>query len=178
MIDTHPTRRGFLTTSVLAGASLPLAHAAFAREAAKADPDAAFEHEVRRSEPEWRTRLTDEEYEILREGGTEWPGSSPLWNDYSAGEFYCRGCDLHLYSSDWRAPVEQGFVFFYHSDPNAVLTGVEEGNPYSGSKDPNQTLIEVHCRRCGSHLGHIVYVELKLVHCINGTSLSFAKTAA
>jgi peptide-methionine (R)-S-oxide reductase len=179
MLDRHPTRRDILATSALAGAALALGRAAQARPPGNLDPDAPFQFEVQRSEPEWRARLDEAEFQILREGGTEWPASSPLWNDYRAGEFFCRGCDLHLYGSDWRAPVEQGFVFFYHAHPNAVLTAVEFGNPYlSGTRNPKQTLIEVHCRRCGSHLGHIVHTEGKLVHCINGTSLAFTASAA
>ena len=177
MFDRQPTRRGFLRASALAGASLPMAQVALAQQPA-GDPGAPFTYEVQRTEAEWRAPLNPDEYAILREGDTEWPASSPLWNDYGAGDFDCRGCALHLYNSDWRAVIEQGFVFFYHSEPNAVLTGVERGNPYSMDKTPNQTLIEVHCRRCGSHLGHLVYVESKLVHCINGTSLEFRPAAA
>lgn len=159
------TRRRLLQTAAIAGTTLPLAQAA----SAQSTDDFAFE--VTRSEAEWREMLSPEEYAILRENDTEFPTTSPYWNDYTPGRFACRGCDLHLYGPEWRAQVEMGFVFWYHSHPNAVLTALDEGDPYGSMKDGGPGLIEVHCRRCGSHLGHIVNVEGDLVHCINGTSL-------
>ena len=143
-----------------------------------------FGYEVELSEKQWQDRLSGEEYEILRKGGTEFPTSSALWDDYREGAFYCKGCDLPLYSSDWRAPIEQGWVFFYHSHVDAVLTGIDRSSPYGpdrqmgGPEAPHRTLIEAHCRRCGSHLGHLVFTEGKLVHCINGTALRFDPKAA
>lgn len=168
------TRRNLLRTSALAGAAVAVGGAV---EAENVSGD-AFVYEIRRSEAEWRAMLSDDEYAILREGDTEWPTTSPLWNDYSAGDFDCRGCDLHLYSSDNRAPIEKGWVFFYHSQPNAVLTDIDTGNPYTMAQDARGSLIEVHCRRCASHLGHILIVDGELVHCINGTSLTFRPQTA
>lgn len=171
MLDcSRLTRRAALRGSALVGLTATFFPASGRTEATAAD---GFRYEIERSEAEWRELLSEDEYAILREGETEWPTTSPMWNDYSEGAYDCRGCALNLYQSAYRAPVEQGWVFFYHSLPNAVLTDIDTGNPYARAETVRQALIEVHCRRCGSHLGHIVYVEAQLVHCINGTSLTF-----
>jgi peptide-methionine (R)-S-oxide reductase len=172
MINVLFTRRRLLVTAASTGAALSagLARAEGGVSQLVASP---FRYEVERSETEWRELLADDEYAILRAGETEWPTTSPLWNDYTAGDFGCRGCGLYLYSSTDRATIEKGWVFFFHSQPDAVLTDIDRGNPYTMATDPEHALIEVHCRRCASHLGHILVVEGQLVHCINGTSLSF-----
>jgi len=120
-----------------------------------------FRYEVQRTEAEWRARLSEDEYTILREGGTEPRNSSPLAAETRNGTYACKGCDLPIYSSSQKIILPQGWVFFHHSYENAVLTGIDNGQ------------IEAHCRRCGSHLGHILYVQSKIVHCINGSALSF-----
>lgn len=178
------TRRALLQGVAVVGASALLPAAANAQSMPKYG-DTAYSYEIVRSEDEWRALLNDKEYEILREGGTEFPTSDPKWNDYTPGEYACRGCDLPLYSSDWRSPIELGWVFFYHAHADAVLTGIDRGDPYGGGDapqmggpaNPKRTLIETHCRRCGSHLGHVVQVEDELVHCINGASLTFTAAA-
>lgn len=168
------SRRAFLVSSSAAG--LGIASAGRASSPAfppSPEPD-AFTYEVRRTEEEWRALLDDEEYVILRGGQTELPASSDLWDETRPGVFGCRGCNLHLYSSEWRAPVDKGWVFFAHSEPNAVLTGIDTPQEAYGM-DPNGpgNMVEVHCRRCGSHLGHILLVEGEVLHCINGRSLTF-----
>lgn len=170
-----PTRRRFLGSTALAGVSLAAGGASARMHPGFGTSD--FVYEVALSEAEWRGRLSEYEYSILRQGGTEWPKSSELWNDYRAGDFQCRGCDLPLYSSDHRAEIDKGWVFFAHARPDAVLTGIDTGAPYGAMSDL-PALIEVHCRRCGSHLGHVLNVDDQLVHCINGTSLTFRATAA
>ena len=171
MTDTRPTtRRAFLGSTMLATAGLPFAGSAAATPAGAADD---FQFEVQKTEDEWREQLGDYHFQILRKGGTEWPKDSELWDDYRAGEFYCHGCDLHLYSSEWRAEIDKGWVFFTHSQPNAVLTGIDKSADYSMTMSHKRTLIEAHCRRCGSHLGHILNVGKQLVHCVNGASLQF-----
>ena len=140
-----------------------------------------FAFEITRSDAEWKEMLTEAEYKILREGGTENPETSPLWQEKRAGIYCCRGCDLTLYESGWKAPVDKGWVFFYHAEPNSVLTGIdpfveEYGQTPEGRSFVN--IMEVHCRRCSSHLGHILNVEGEPLHCINGTSLVFRPDAA
>ncbi len=169
MQTLSPTRRRFMAATAFIALTAPLARAASAEPA----PGGAFRFEIERTEAEWRALLDPEEYAILREGGTEFPTTSPFWNDYTPGAFACRGCDLPLYVSEHRAEIEQGFVFFRHSRPNAVLTDIDYTDAYGMGADGGSAMIEAHCRRCGSHLGHILVTEGKLVHCINGTSLTF-----
>jgi len=163
---TH-TRRSFLVTSAIgtAGVALPMT------ANSTSQMSDTFTYEVTRTDEEWRSLLTEEQYGILREGGTEFPASGTLWKDYTEGEFNCRGCDLHVYDSDHRVDVNKGWVFFHHSQPDAVLMNIDLASRQTMDPNDTRTLIETHCRRCGSHLGHIVYVEEQLVHCINANSL-------
>lgn len=169
-------RRGFLTRALLAATALPtwITSRAYAKPAR----DFTFDYEITRTEEEWHALLSDYEYAILRKGGTEWARSSPLWDDYRAGSFLCKGCELHLYASQWRVELTKGWVFFSHSQPTAVMTDIDPGNPYGMQAKDAVPEIEVHCRRCGSHLGHLLIIEDKLVHCINGTSLLFLPEAS
>ncbi|MEM9247896.1 MAG: peptide-methionine (R)-S-oxide reductase [Pseudomonadota bacterium] len=168
-----PTRRRFLA----AAATAPLAVGAASRGHAMIDPPLEtdpFTYEIQRTEAEWRARLSPEEYEILRDGWTELPRTSALWNERREGNYGCRGCGLHVYSSNWQVPIDKGWVFFAHAEPTTVMMSID-GPQQAYGMDPNGpgAMIEVHCRRCGSHLGHILIVEGKLVHCINGAALTF-----
>ena len=138
-----------------------------------------FSFEVTRSESEWRAVLSPDEFRTLREGSTESPHTSPLIKETAAGVFCCKGCDLSLYESVWKVALDMGWVFFSHFIPRTVFTSID-GRPPSGMSDDPQieAMIEVHCRRCASHLGHIVIADNQLVHCINGTSLAFEAKAA
>ncbi|MEM1429480.1 MAG: peptide-methionine (R)-S-oxide reductase [Pseudomonadota bacterium] len=172
-----PTRRHFLATA----AAAPLAIGAATKGAAKSSPALEtdpFEYEIQRTEAEWRDLLTDEEYTVLRDGFTELPKTSDLWNDLREGKFACRGCGLHVYSSNWRVPLDKGWVFFAHAEPATVMTGIDGPQQAYGMPSDFPNLIEAHCRRCSSHLGHILIVDRQLVHCINGTSLSFSPSEA
>jgi len=162
MSPVTASRRNFLITSALAGTAL-----AVPARAAMSD---GFTYEVTRSEAEWRALLSAEQYSVMREGGTELPRNGDLWKDYAEGEFNCRGCDLHVYSSDWRVEIDKGWIFFGHSEPDAALMSIDYAKD-DAMNDTGDALIETHCRRCGSHLGHIFYVEDQLVHCINAASL-------
>lgn len=164
----HATRRGFLATSALAAASTVVPRTA----GAGVHDD--FIYEITRSDADWRERLTEDEYRILRRGGTELPGSSPLWTETRPGDFCCKGCDLLIYRGAWREPVEKGWVFFRHSEKDTVLTGIDGPVAEYGMDTLSDiSLIEAHCRRCGSHLGHVLLVDRKVLHCINGASLTF-----
>ncbi|MEM1065919.1 MAG: peptide-methionine (R)-S-oxide reductase [Pseudomonadota bacterium] len=170
----HPSlrRRAFLGST--AAAAFGAGIAARPGTAAANDPGAAFRFEIIRTEDEWRARLTDEEYVILRRGSTELPNTSPLVTETAEGIYCCRGCDLTVYTSTWKVPLEIGWVFFSHAEPRSVLTSID-GEPPDGMGDDDGpgAMIEVHCRRCASHLGHIVIAEGLLLHCINGTALQF-----
>ncbi len=173
-MQTHsPGRRAFLASAAFAGATLPMAGSARADDAGD-----DFRFEVTYTDAEWQDRLTPEQYEVLRKGGTEWPRTSPLWNETRAGSYHCQGCELHVYQSEWKVELDKGWVFFAHGQPNAVLMGIDKAANYTMNPRNARTAIEAHCRRCGSHLGHILIVDGKLVHCINGTSLDFRPAQA
>lgn len=177
------SRRVLLTSSVIAAAS----HLAPKASAAETSTDAHHRpidvnpkhidhvYEVSFTEAEWRERLSEEEFRILRKNGTEKEKSNPLWKEKRPGFYKCKGCDLGLYDSEHKIILKKGWAFFRHSEPDSVLTGIDLFTDYGSSK--KETAIEAHCRRCGSHLGHILYVKKKILHCINGTSLSFTPLA-
>ena len=130
---------------------------------------AAGNFEVTRSDAEWRAMLTDAQYKVMRKEATERAFSSPLDKNYKTGTYHCRGCDLALYSSKTKFDSGTGWPSFYQSLPGAI-----------GTK-PDRKLFtvrtECHCRRCGSHLGHIFDDGPQPTgkrHCINGVSLKFA----
>lgn len=143
------------------------------------DGDSPFEFEVTRSDADWRNMLSEDEYVILRKGSTELPHTSPLVSETREGIYCCKGCDLTVYKSTWKVPLDIGWVFFSHSEPQTTLTSIDGEPPTGmGDEDGPGAMIEVHCRRCGSHLGHIVIAGGQLVHCINGTALNFRPVRA
>ncbi|MBV2361293.1 peptide-methionine (R)-S-oxide reductase MsrB [Thalassococcus sp. CAU 1522] len=149
-------RRSFLAT---AAATMGLASAA--RTAAG--------FEVTRSDTEWRAMLNDLEYKVMRKHGTERAFTSPLHAEKRAGTYLCRGCDLPLYSSADKFDSGTGWPSFTRAKPDAVGTSTD--------RRFFMTRTEVHCRRCGSHLGHIFKdgpPPTNTRHCINGVSLKFA----
>jgi peptide-methionine (R)-S-oxide reductase len=124
--------------------------------------------EIDLSEAEWRQRLTPAQFHVLREQGTEPPHSSPLDKEYRAGTYECAGCDLPLYSSTTKFDSRTGWPSFWAPLDDAVRT----------STDWSAILprTEVHCRRCGGHLGHIFDdgpPPTGKRHCLNGLALSF-----
>ena len=165
-------RRDFLTGTAAAAAGLGTATA---RAGAAGT---AFAYEVTRTDEEWRNRLTDLEYFILRNGGTEGERTSLLWDESRPGTYCCKGCDLRLYRSLHKMTLSKGWAFFRHAYPDTVLTDLDLMGGRMG--DPFAELgaaLEVHCRRCGSHLGHIVSIPAEVpdrpIHCINGHALTF-----
>ena len=133
-----------------------------------------FAYEITRTDAEWREMLSPPEYAVLRKGSTELPKSNPLWDNFADGTYCCRGCELPVYDSVWKTPLDKGWAFFLQSRENTVMMGID-GAPPEGMSDANRptAMIEAHCRRCGSHLGHILTVGRRTLHCINGTSLEF-----
>ncbi|MCB5162238.1 peptide-methionine (R)-S-oxide reductase MsrB [Marinomonas algarum] len=155
-------RRHFLMgTACMMGAVKALSVSAIA-----ASSESDFE--VTRTEKEWRNQLSDFEYKVMREEKTERAGTSKLLAEKRVGHYHCKGCDLALYSSETKYESGTGWPSFYDNLPNSVAT--KEDNGFF------MTRTEVHCRRCGSHLGHIFEDGPKptgLRHCLNGVSLTF-----
>ena len=183
-MTSHVSRRTLLASSVIAAASHLSSNAIGAESSAEPHrrpslvQPRSIDHayEVNYTESEWRARLSELEFHILREGGTEKKKSNPLWKEKRDGFYTCRGCDLGIYSSPYKVVLNKGWAFFKNCEPDSVLTGVDLVTEYGSSrKKPakTKTFIEAHCRRCGSHFGHILYVKGQILHCVNGTSLKF-----
>jgi peptide-methionine (R)-S-oxide reductase len=152
---------------------LSLAALGFGAGWAKAASSAAENFEVTKTDAEWKALLSPQAYETLRHEATERPNSSPLVNEHRKGVFNCAGCDLALYDSATKYESGTGWPSFYDHLPDAI-----------GTKDDNAfftTRTEVHCHRCGGHLGHVFDDGPKptgLRYCMNGVALKFAPTAA
>src|SRR6185503_13817592 len=125
--------------------------------------------EITKTPEEWRKVLTPAQYYILREEGTERPFSSPLNNEKRAGVFSCAACDLPLYSSETKFESGTGWPSFWKPLENAV--GTREDRSYFFI-----ARTEVHCRRCGGHLGHVFPdgpPPTGLRYCMNGDAMTF-----
>ena len=129
---------------------------------------AAEVFEVTHTDAEWHKLLTPAQYNILRQQGTEPPFSSPLLNEHRTGIFNCAGCALPLYSSATKFDSHTGWPSFYKPLPNAVQT--------SDDTTLGMDRTEVHCRRCGGHLGHVFPdgpPPTGLRYCMDGLALTF-----
>ncbi len=129
---------------------------------------AAKDFEITRTDAQWRALLTDTQYDVMRQEGTERSGSSPLDKTYDAGTYHCRGCDLKLYNSRHKYDSGTGWPSFYKAKAGAIGT--------KSDRKLWRVRTECHCRRCGSHLGHIFDDGPKPTgkrHCLNGVSLVF-----
>ncbi len=130
---------------------------------------AAKTFEVSYTEEEWRARLNERQFRVLREADTEAANSSPLNTEHRKGTYHCAGCDLPLYSSDTKFESGTGWPSFWDPLPNAVETERDIG--ILGIRT------EVHCRRCGGHLGHVFTdgpQPTGLRYCMNGVAMTFA----
>ena len=184
-MSTSLTRRTLLAHSTLAlGAGI----AGTTAQAAVPSGRDPFEYEVTRTDEEWHELLGDD-YGVLRGGETEVQFSHPLWQEKGVGSYHCRGCDLEIYTSDKKYFPDKGWVFFTTSLPNTQMMSIDSSsdsvNEMTGDLSHSELneiaggfFIENHCRRCGSHHGHILPVGGRALHCINGVSLVFKPETA
>jgi peptide-methionine (R)-S-oxide reductase len=124
--------------------------------------------EVTHPDAEWRKLLSPEQYDVLREEGTERPYSSPLNHEKHAGTFGCAGCALPLFSSETKFDSHTGWPSFWQPLVHAVDT--------RDDRTFGMIRTEVHCHRCGGHLGHVFEDGPKptgLRYCMNGVALTF-----
>ena len=169
--DDRIDRRRLLAACAIAPAALTLG-----RPAQAAKTGDAFTYEVVRSEAEWKAMLSDLEFFVMRQGGTEPQHTSLLAFEKRPGSYACRGCELTAFDSDWKVQhPDIGWVFFSQARPDTILTGIDKNFGDMGGENPApRATIECHCRRCGSHFGHILNVRDEVLHCLNGTSLVFS----
>jgi peptide-methionine (R)-S-oxide reductase len=129
-------------------------------------PDEA--HDVAKTEEQWQETLSPKQYEVLRCHGTEMRGTSPLNKEKRAGTFKCAGCGQELFSSETKFESGTGWPSF--SAPLAGAVGTETDGSHF------MTRTEVHCSKCGGHLGHVFDDGPKPTgqrYCMNGVAMTF-----
>ncbi|NJO80461.1 MAG: peptide-methionine (R)-S-oxide reductase MsrB [Cyanobacteria bacterium RM1_2_2] len=124
--------------------------------------------EIVKTDAEWRRILTSEQFYVLRQHGTESPYSSPLDKQFADGTYACAGCESPVFSSETKFNSGTGWPSFYRPIQDAIGT----------SEDRSLLMVrtEVHCRRCGGHLGHVFDdgpPPTGQRYCINGAALKF-----
>jgi len=159
------TRATFLAGGAAMFAGL-LAERSMFGKAKAATKTQAYEYVL--TDAQWRAKLSPEAYAVLRQSATEPAGSSPLENEHRSGIYACAGCELSLFSSTTKFDSGTGWPSFWTPLPNAVGTSTDNSD--------FMTRTEVHCRRCGGHLGHVFDDGPKptgLRYCMNGVALDF-----
>ena len=166
-VETNADRRNILTASLMAIGGMTVAGCS-ALFGGAADAKAKKRFPVTRTAAEWKKRLTSAEYYVLRQEGTEKPYSSPLDKEKRAGIFACAGCGQNVYSSKTKYDSGTGWPSFWDNLPGKVGTSIDRKIGFPRT--------EVHCSRCGGHLGHIFNDGPKPTgkrHCLNGVALDF-----
>ena len=123
---------------------------------------------ITKTDEEWRRMLTPEQYQVLRQHATERPGSCALLTEKRAGTFSCAGCGQPLFVAERKFESGTGWPSFFEPLDGSIGTSVDRGH--------FMTRTEVHCSRCGGHLGHVFEdgpPPSGLRYCINGVALNF-----
>jgi peptide-methionine (R)-S-oxide reductase len=121
-----------------------------------------------KSDEQWKTELTPEQYQVLRQHGTEMRGSSPLNKEKRDGTFFCAGCGKPLFNAGTKFESGTGWPSFYAPLDGAVATETD--------RSYGMTRVEVHCADCGGHLGHVFPDGPHPTgqrYCMNGIALKF-----
>ena len=132
------------------------------------DADAKGRFQISYSDAEWRKRLSPAAYRVLRHEDTETPYTSPSNREKRAGTYFCAGCQLPLFSSATKFESGTGWPSFFRPLPGAIGTTTDHKIGYART--------EVHCRRCGGHLGHVFDDGPKPTgkrYCMNGVAMAF-----
>lgn len=152
-------RRSLLTRAILGTVAVQFAFG-------RAHAGEAFA--VSHTDAEWRKLLTPDQFAVLRQEDTEAPFTSPLLDEHRQGNFACAGCDLAVFSSTTKFDSGTGWPSFWQPLKKAVSTSTD------GSLGMDRT--EVHCSRCGGHLGHVFDdgpQPTGLRYCMNGVAMTF-----
>jgi peptide-methionine (R)-S-oxide reductase len=123
---------------------------------------------AQKTDSEWRETLTPQQYKVLRQHGTEPPGSSPLNIEKRDGTFSCAGCGQPLFTADTKFESGTGWPSFFRPLDNSVETTTDQTH--------GMTRVEVHCKNCGGHLGHVFPdgpQPTGMRYCMNGLALAF-----
>lgn len=123
---------------------------------------------ITHTEEEWRAKLSPAQYQVLRKHGTERAGTSPLNAEKRHGKFICAGCDQELFASDTKFESGTGWPSFYQPLEGAV--GTSEDSSFFMKRT------EVHCSKCGGHLGHVFDDGPRPTgqrYCMNGVAMGF-----
>ena len=158
-------RRAFLGAAGVSALALLIGRSKTIRQARAATAES---FEVTHTDSEWRALLTPEQFRVLRDEGTEFAFSSPLDHEKRHGVFACAGCGLDLFSSTTKYDSGTGWPSFWQPLPHAVNS--RRDYTLGIARD------EVHCRRCGGHLGHVFDdgpPPTGLRYCMNGVALTF-----
>jgi peptide-methionine (R)-S-oxide reductase len=124
--------------------------------------------DITRNDEDWRHCLSPEQFRVLRQHGTERPGTSPLNYEKRTGIFSCAGCGQPLFSSDTKFESGTGWPSFWQPLPDAIATTTDNSH--------FMTRVEVHCAKCGGHLGHVFPdgpAPTGQRYCMNGVALNF-----
>jgi len=127
---------------------------------------------VTKTDDEWQATLTPTQYSVLRRHDTEYPGTSPLLGEHRPGVFVCAGCGQELFSSVAKYESGSGWPSFYEAREGAVGS--------SEDRTLGMRRVEIHCSRCGGHLGHVFPDGPRPTgqrYCTNGAALTFKPRA-
>ena len=126
-----------------------------------------MDEKVTKSDEEWRRELTPEQYRVLRQRGTERPFTGALWDDHERGRYSCAGCGAELFRAEDKFESGTGWPSFTQP-AGARAVAVDRDTSHGMER------VEVHCRRCGGHLGHVFQDGPEPTgerYCINSASL-------
>jgi peptide-methionine (R)-S-oxide reductase len=168
----EPMRHGRRTLLATAAALAGLSGTRVGTAGTTTTPAGRFEVEL--DEAEWRRRLSPEQFQVLRKHATERAGTSPLDRERRAGRFHCAGCDRPLFESATKYDSGTGWPSFWAPMDGAVGTQTDRNLFF-------QTRTEVHCARCGGHLGHVFDDGPRPTgkrYCMNGAALTFRPVPA
>jgi peptide-methionine (R)-S-oxide reductase len=169
--------RSQLTTFTLATLAVAAAPAYLTWKAyttmPKEAPHASQAFPVAKTDGEWQASLTPKQYAVLRRYDTEYPGTSPLLEEHRDGVFACAGCGQPLFTADTKYESGSGWPSFYAAVEGAVGT--------SEDRTLGALRVEIHCSRCGGHLGHVFPDGPRPTgqrYCTNGAALAFEPAGA
>ncbi|TDE88308.1 peptide-methionine (R)-S-oxide reductase [Occultella glacieicola] len=127
-------------------------------------------YKVTKSEDEWRDELSPQEYQVLRQAGTERPGTGELLNEERIGVYHCRACGAELFRSETKFEAHCGWPSFYQPNESDAVELIED-------RTLGMVRTEVRCANCGSHLGHVFDDAPQTPtgdrFCMNSVSLTF-----